>query len=486
LIAALSPYLSVLEVLNKMAEESKVPNVKDGLASGVQTVGGVPSLVKEVVPVDDTGAGQDIDAGKEKERVMAAFRSGKPEETGPEERSESETRGLATGVQTVGGTPVLQKEVASMEKPDDSAVGAKEKERVLTAFYSGTPEHTGLEKGSETAESTGALATGLQTVGGVPVLKKEVASIEKPEDSDVGAKEKERVLAAFHSKEPSETTPAAESAPATIGEQGAEPSPKASKKGTIAALKDKVAHAFKSEAKPAEEEKVTVEIDGEKPGAPSLKDRVYQSVGSLGDRVKSQATSLRTSWKSENKVGTEAKEVDAEAVKPASEPTPGDAEKVEVETPAVSLESPGKEKTTVKERVIQRVGSLSEKVKLQASAMKSAWKPEDKKGADADSPKPAVSETSPKPSAEESVATYEHGEGRITVFSISGCPHCKAAKELLKKKKVKFAEINLDVFPERREEMQERTGKSSCPQIFFNDKLIGGNDSLQVCRSQGP
>lgn len=71
-------------------------------------------------------------------------------------------------------------------------------------------------------------------------------------------------------------------------------------------------------------------------------------------------------------------------------------------------------------------------------------------------------------------------KGRVTVFSISGCPHCKAAKTLLKKKGVHYVEINLDVYPERRSEVQARAKKTSMPQIFFNEELIGGNDSLQA------
>lgn len=40
-------------------------------------------------------------------------------------------------------------------------------------------------------------------------------------------------------------------------------------------------------------------------------------------------------------------------------------------------------------------------------------------------------------------------------------------------------EINLDIFPHRRSEMFDRTNKKTLPQIFFNDKHIGGNEELQ-------
>eukprot|EP00271_Cylindrocystis_brebissonii_P016298 TRINITY_DN396_c0_g1_i1.p1 TRINITY_DN396_c0_g1~~TRINITY_DN396_c0_g1_i1.p1 ORF type:complete len:494 (+),score=120.93 TRINITY_DN396_c0_g1_i1:438-1919(+) len=76
-------------------------------------------------------------------------------------------------------------------------------------------------------------------------------------------------------------------------------------------------------------------------------------------------------------------------------------------------------------------------------------------------------------------------QGRITVFSTSGCPHCRAAKSLLKKKGASYVEINLDVYPERRMEMEQLTKKSSTPEIFFNDEFIGGNDSLQELEKAG-
>lgn len=421
-----------------MAENSKVPTVEDGLAIGVASVGGVPVLMKEQVPVAVTSVEEDVDAAKEKERVLAAFHSTAPEGV---TKSASET--------------------------------APEGER-----------------------KQGGLATGVQSVGGVPVVVKQVASAENNDETGDAAKEKERVLAAFHSdKPPAEAAPIppAESTAVPLADTGdEEPVSKAGKKGTMFGLKDRVAVAFKSEPKPEKDgekgtEEEVIGKEGAKPGSSTLKSRVYQSVGSIGDKVKSQASSLRSSWKSETKVGVEEKDASPEAAPVEGEPIKANAAELQEANaagPPSDLASPGTEKTTVKERVIQRVGSLTERMKQQANYVKSAWKPEDKKPVATEDLKDAPDLSKPEASAEtagEPAPTYEYGEGRVTVFSISGCPHCKAAKALLKKKGVKFAEVNLDVFPERREDMQERTGKSSCPQIFFNDKLIGGNDILQVC-----
>ena len=71
--------------------------------------------------------------------------------------------------------------------------------------------------------------------------------------------------------------------------------------------------------------------------------------------------------------------------------------------------------------------------------------------------------------------------GRITVYSISGCPHCLAAKKRLKDENLEYMEVGVDRFPARvRAWLQQRTGKTSVPQIFFNSKYVGGNKELQV------
>ena len=72
------------------------------------------------------------------------------------------------------------------------------------------------------------------------------------------------------------------------------------------------------------------------------------------------------------------------------------------------------------------------------------------------------------------------GPGRIVVFSIAGCGFCKRAKALLRQEGLPYAEVNLDVFPERREEAMQRSGMSTLPQIYFNEHLIGGYSELQA------
>lgn len=76
-------------------------------------------------------------------------------------------------------------------------------------------------------------------------------------------------------------------------------------------------------------------------------------------------------------------------------------------------------------------------------------------------------------------------KGRITFFSKSGCRDCTAVRRFFKEKELKFVEINVDVFSEREKELRERTGNTTVPMIFFNEKLIGGLVALNSLRNSG-
>ena len=75
--------------------------------------------------------------------------------------------------------------------------------------------------------------------------------------------------------------------------------------------------------------------------------------------------------------------------------------------------------------------------------------------------------------------------GRITVFTITACSFCRRAMAKLKYLGLPFVAINLDEAPHRRAEMVTRTGgKTSVPQIFFNDMHLGGMDALEEAVSR--
>lgn len=76
-------------------------------------------------------------------------------------------------------------------------------------------------------------------------------------------------------------------------------------------------------------------------------------------------------------------------------------------------------------------------------------------------------------------------KGRISFFSRSNCRDSTAVRTFFRQKRLKFVEINIDVYPKREKELIQRTGSSQVPQIFCNDKLFGGLVALNSLRNSG-
>ncbi|XP_019850198.1 PREDICTED: uncharacterized protein LOC100634227 isoform X2 [Amphimedon queenslandica] len=74
--------------------------------------------------------------------------------------------------------------------------------------------------------------------------------------------------------------------------------------------------------------------------------------------------------------------------------------------------------------------------------------------------------------------------GRVVLFTIPGCKFCRQAKTLLGDYHVPYFDVDLSKYPERRYEMKERTGRSSVPQIFFNNRHIGGWDDIKALHDE--
>ena len=69
--------------------------------------------------------------------------------------------------------------------------------------------------------------------------------------------------------------------------------------------------------------------------------------------------------------------------------------------------------------------------------------------------------------------------GQVLIFSVRGCPFCARCKKLFVGLEIPFVEVDLEKYPERRREAQRLSGRRSVPQIFFNERHIGGYDDLQ-------
>lgn len=66
--------------------------------------------------------------------------------------------------------------------------------------------------------------------------------------------------------------------------------------------------------------------------------------------------------------------------------------------------------------------------------------------------------------------------GRITIFTIDECKFCKRTKAALTDLQIPFTEINLSSYPEKRSDMLILSDQLTVPQVFFNDKHMGGAD----------
>ncbi|KAJ4777443.1 hypothetical protein LUZ62_061700 [Rhynchospora pubera] len=76
-------------------------------------------------------------------------------------------------------------------------------------------------------------------------------------------------------------------------------------------------------------------------------------------------------------------------------------------------------------------------------------------------------------------------KGRVSFFSRSGCRDCTAVRSFFREIELPYVEINVDVFPEREQELVDRTGTNQVPQIFLNEKHLGGLVVLNSLRNSG-
>lgn len=67
---------------------------------------------------------------------------------------------------------------------------------------------------------------------------------------------------------------------------------------------------------------------------------------------------------------------------------------------------------------------------------------------------------------------------KVEIYCSALCGYCYRAKSLLKKKGIKFKEVDVTFSPKKRKEMEIRAQRYTVPQIFIGGKSIGGSDEL--------
>ena len=76
--------------------------------------------------------------------------------------------------------------------------------------------------------------------------------------------------------------------------------------------------------------------------------------------------------------------------------------------------------------------------------------------------------------------------GRVLVFTLPTCTHCRAAKATLARRGVPYVEVSLSAHPTRRGDMESLSNRATVPQIFLNDHHVGGASDLQTLIDADP
>lgn len=75
---------------------------------------------------------------------------------------------------------------------------------------------------------------------------------------------------------------------------------------------------------------------------------------------------------------------------------------------------------------------------------------------------------------------------KVSMYTTAVCPFCQMAERLLRAKGVAAIDkIRVDLDPQRRIEMMERTGRRTVPQIYIGETHVGGYDDLAALDRAG-
>ena len=75
---------------------------------------------------------------------------------------------------------------------------------------------------------------------------------------------------------------------------------------------------------------------------------------------------------------------------------------------------------------------------------------------------------------------------KVLMYTTAVCPYCVRAEQLLNSKGItEIEKVRVDLDPARREEMMQKTGRRTVPQIYIGDTHVGGHDDLVALDSRG-
>lgn len=75
---------------------------------------------------------------------------------------------------------------------------------------------------------------------------------------------------------------------------------------------------------------------------------------------------------------------------------------------------------------------------------------------------------------------------KVLMYTTAVCPYCIRAKQLLAARGVsEIEEVRVDLDPQRRDEMMQKTNRRTVPQIFIGETHVGGCDDLMALDARG-
>ena len=74
----------------------------------------------------------------------------------------------------------------------------------------------------------------------------------------------------------------------------------------------------------------------------------------------------------------------------------------------------------------------------------------------------------------------------VLMYTTAVCPFCIRAKQLLAARGVtQIEEVRIDLDPDKRDEMMEKTNRRTVPQIYVGTTHVGGCDDLYALDAAG-
>jgi len=74
---------------------------------------------------------------------------------------------------------------------------------------------------------------------------------------------------------------------------------------------------------------------------------------------------------------------------------------------------------------------------------------------------------------------------KVEIYGTSNCKKCVDVRALLDGKNVEYSDYMIDLMPLEKNEMIRRSGLKYYPQIFINEKHIGGIEELLILDASG-